>query len=150
MGARTAIADNAGVLVCREWPDMTTELSPVNNETVLRSLVAEDLSFVVYTYLSDTPLQLRTMKEALEHGDVRMIGRAARTLRSSSERVGAGGIAQLARKLHTVVGYRGSMNDVQPLLVRLEEAFSTVGPRLLALVQERGSEPSFEPANASG
>ncbi len=116
---------------------MTSELSPNHADAVLRDVVAEDVTFVVDTYLCDTPLQLRTMKEAMHHGDVHMVGRAARTLCSSSERVGATAVAQIARKLQSVVGYHASVKDVAPLLASLEGAFGVVAPRLMALLQEK-------------
>lgn len=115
---------------------MSLDPSPLT-DAVLRNVVTEDVTFVVDTYLCDTPLQLRTMKEAMQHGDVHMVGRAARTLCSSSERVGATAVAQIARKLQSVVGYHASVKDVAPLLASLEGAFSAVAPRLMALLQEK-------------
>lgn len=126
---------------------MTIEISPSSAGSFLDNVLADDRAFVVETYLSDTPLQMRTMREALANGDLQMVGRAARTLRSSSERVGATAVAQLARKLHVVTGYRASPNDVAPLLARLEAAFIAVAPLLLEILSQTVF-PAAEPRTA--
>ena len=69
----------------------------------LRELGGEDepglLLEVVGLYLADAPQRLRDIERALEQGDLRLLERAAHTLKSSSLNVGAVLLAQLCRDI---------------------------------------------------
>ena len=109
---------------------MMHTLEAFDAEHALNEVACEDRSFVVDTYLCDTPLQLETMRSAVAGRDLPMLSRAARSLRSSSERVGALEVARIAQRLGAVVGYRGSADDCALLIGRLQAAFEKIAPQL--------------------
>lgn len=103
----------------------------MDTEYALREVAGEDLVFLIDAFLIDAPLQLQAMSSAVAEGDLPLLGRAARTLRSSSERVGAPEVSRMAHKVGTAVGYCGCVGDVRSLLSRLETAFLDSVPVLL-------------------
>ncbi len=69
----------------------------------LRELGGEDepglLVEIVALYLVDAPRRLHEIDQALASGDLKALERAAHTLKSSSQNVGATGMAQLCKRM---------------------------------------------------
>jgi CheY-like chemotaxis protein/HPt (histidine-containing phosphotransfer) domain-containing protein len=103
----------------------------------LRELFDGDLSDVVATYLRDTPQQLATIAAAIEQRDLKTIGRAAHSLKSSSYSLGAHKAGELAQKMEAYVRGEGDMQGARELLAALEAATAAAEPQLRAVAANR-------------
>jgi HPt (histidine-containing phosphotransfer) domain-containing protein len=68
----------------------------------LREMFDGDVKGILRAYLADAPRQLAAMTTALERRDYSALGRAAHSLKSSSESVGALAMSRLAAELEAL------------------------------------------------
>jgi two-component system sensor histidine kinase/response regulator len=80
---------------------------------------------LIELFLTDVPPQLVALKEALEAGDARSVGRVAHTLKGSSGNMGATRMTTICSELEAV-GASGDLSRAPELLERLEEEFGRV------------------------
>ncbi len=72
--------------------------------------------------LQDVPQQIRSLKEAIQAGEIAKVQRLAHTLKGASSSVGAVGLTEAALKLETAVK-EGRANQFSELLTGVEQAF---------------------------
>jgi HPt (histidine-containing phosphotransfer) domain-containing protein len=103
----------------------------------LRDSVGEELlGELVGTFLDDAPVQLTTLRDALERGDAEEARRAAHTLKSNGATFGAERFSETCRRLEERAKAR-ALGDADELLRRAELEYSGVGAALAA-VREGG------------
>jgi HPt (histidine-containing phosphotransfer) domain-containing protein len=87
---------------------------------------------LIEMFLSDTPLRMRDIKSALASGDLKLLERAAHTLKSSSANVGALGLSELAKAIEERA--RGQhLSEVPSLFARSSAHFDRVAVQLRSL-----------------
>lgn len=96
----------------------------------LRQLFDGDLSEVICAYLSDAPVQIDSMANAIAQQDHAALARAAHTLRSSSRSLGAHAVAELAISIETLGRANGSFDAARPLVAQLRSAHDAIEPHL--------------------
>ena len=100
----------------------------------LLEITGDDLEFVdelVDTYLEDAVVQLEAMRAAAASGDAAAMVRPAHSLKSSSENVGATGLADACRSLEAD-GKAGTVPDAVDRVAQCDATFSAVRTALLA------------------
>lgn len=83
----------------------------------------EFIAELIDTYLADAPVQVEELRNALSAGDVEAMVRPAHTLKSSSESLGALGLAERCRLLERAAregSVDGGSDAVQALAAELE------------------------------
>jgi HPt (histidine-containing phosphotransfer) domain-containing protein len=80
---------------------------------------------LVELFVSNTPMMLTAMREALSQGDPDGLKQAAHTLRGSSSNLGAALLTSLCLALEAY-GQAGETQEVVPLIDQLEQAFARV------------------------
>jgi HPt (histidine-containing phosphotransfer) domain-containing protein len=108
------------VVPSREEADMLSHLSHLQDEHG-DELVVE----LVELFVSNTPMMLTAMREALSQGDPDGLKQAAHTLRGSSSNLGAALLTSLCLALEAY-GQAGETQEVVPLIDQLEQAFARV------------------------
>lgn len=76
-------------------------------------------------FVEDAAAQLRTLQAALGSGDVKLLERAAHTLKSSSANIGASRMSCICFELEKL-GRAGSMNGAESLIASTGEAYAQV------------------------
>lgn len=87
---------------------------------------------VIAAYLANTPRQWQRLCAAANAGDRQALRTEARDLVSSSANVGAARLSALARELE-VIGGKGLIDDVKPILTTFEQELTRVLAALAAL-----------------
>jgi two-component system, sensor histidine kinase and response regulator len=108
------------VVPSREEADMLSHLNHLQDEHG-DELVVE----LVELFVSNTPMMLTAMREALSQGDPDGLKQAAHTLRGSSSNLGAALLTSLCVALEAY-GQAGEMQEAVPLIDHLEQAFARV------------------------
>ncbi|HEY7711485.1 MAG TPA: response regulator [Candidatus Entotheonella sp.] len=108
------------VVPSREEADMLSHLSHLQDEHG-DELVVE----LVELFVSNTPMMLTAMREALSQGDPDGLKQAAHTLRGSSSNLGAALLTSLCLALEAY-GQAGETQEAVPLIDQLEQAFARV------------------------
>jgi HPt (histidine-containing phosphotransfer) domain-containing protein len=100
----------------------------------LLDITGGDLEFVdelIDTYIDDARIQLAAMRLAADAGDPVAMIRPAHSLKSSSENVGASGLADACRSLEAD-GRTGTIADAGERVQSCERGFEAVRAALLA------------------
>jgi len=108
------------VVPSREEADMLSHLSHLQDEHG-DELVVE----LVELFVSNTPMLLTAMREALAHGDSDGLQQVAHTLKGSSSNLGAEPLTSLCVALEEH-GQAGEMQEAVPLIDKLEQEFARV------------------------
>ena len=108
------------VVPSREEADMLSHLSHLQDEHG-DELVVE----LVELFVSNTPMLLTAMREALAHGDSDGLQQVAHTLKGSSSNLGAEPLTSLCAALEEH-GQAGEMQEAVPLIDKLEQEFARV------------------------
>ena len=85
---------------------------------------------LIEIFLTDTPLQLAAMRQALVDGDAAIVQRVAHTLKSTSASLGAQALMSLCDTLEQQA-HNGRLDGANAYLAQIEAAFAQVGPLLL-------------------
>ncbi|MGD8234679.1 MAG: response regulator [Chromatiales bacterium] len=80
----------------------------------LRELMQEKFVPIIQTYMRDTPIRFKTMREAITASDAEQLYRAAHSLKSASASLGANGLSELARQLE-FMGREEDLKDARDL-----------------------------------
>jgi CheY-like chemotaxis protein len=115
------------VVPAREGAEMRSRLSYLQDEHGVE-LVAE----LVDLFVSNTPIVLTAMREALVQGDPDALKRAAHTLKGSSSNLGVEPLTTLCVVLEEH-GQAGEMQEAVPLIHKLEQEFEYVKSTLATL-----------------
>jgi HPt (histidine-containing phosphotransfer) domain-containing protein len=91
-------------------------------------LIAE----LIEIFLIDAPLRLQEISQALDRGDLKIVERAAHTLKSSSANIGATGLSKLCTEMEQVAREQ-RLDAIAPLFTRSKEAMREVRTVLLAI-----------------
>jgi PAS domain S-box-containing protein len=102
--------------------------APFDREELLSRLGGdtEVLDEVVALFLAESPRMLGNVREALDQGDARALGRAAHTLKGAAANLAAGGAAGVARRLEDqarqgdIAGAATTFAELQEQIERLE------------------------------
>jgi PAS domain S-box-containing protein len=86
---------------------------------------------LIDTFLEDAPVQMATLRRAVERGDAEEAQRAAHTLKSNGASFGARSFAELCRSLEAL-GREGQLDGAPELLARVEEEWQRVSEELVA------------------
>jgi HPt (histidine-containing phosphotransfer) domain-containing protein len=112
--------------------------SPALDENVLLELVdevgEETVTSLLEKYLTDAPLQLERMRDALERRDAPTVGTVAHTLKSTSALFGAQGLADVLGELETA-GRTGVLDEAAETLARAGALFDAVRAQLALRAQ---------------
>ena len=84
---------------------------------------------LIATFGEDARELIGTLRRALAATDIDAFRRAAHSLKSTSESLGAGALATRARELETMAR-AGSLREAEPRLEQLAEAYELVAHRL--------------------
>ena len=98
----------------------------------LKGMAGGDSSFLselIDVFLSDSPKQLSTLREAVEHGDAETAHRCAHTLKSTSATFGAAGLSSLCQQLEADAK-AGRLDGAPSLVAAAEEEFTRVRDEL--------------------
>ena len=88
-------------------------------------------------FLSDTAVQLESLRVAVSNSNVLEVRRLAHLVRGSSGNIGAGGMAELCQEMETkYLGTCVRESNAQTLLVKLEDEFRQVSQAFKAQRQE--------------
>jgi CheY-like chemotaxis protein/signal transduction histidine kinase len=92
------------------------QLMHLNTRTVeeLRELMQEKFEAIIQTYMRDTPIRFKTMRDAITASDAEQLYRAAHSLKSASASLGANGLSELARQLE-LMGREEDLKDARDL-----------------------------------
>lgn len=115
-----------------------SDSAPLNDQVFnqLASVMGEDMADLIDAYLSDTPVQVTAMLEALAAGDREVFRRAAHSLKASSAALGATQVETAARELESIArtGHdaRAVLDSevVRVLVDRLQAEFDRVRRRV--------------------
>ena len=117
----------------------------------LAELMDEGLADVIRTYLSDTPSQIGSMSAAIEQRDHVTLGRAAHSVKSSSQSVGATVLGRVAAALEDLARVEGSWDEAERLVAALRGAFAgAVTPLEEVAAMEDARSPSRGAVAAAG
>jgi HPt (histidine-containing phosphotransfer) domain-containing protein len=97
---------------------------------------AEFLAEVVSVFLDDAPALLASLRGSLERDDTEELRRAAHTLKSNGLTLGASAFAEVCGAVEQHAK-NGRLDEVPPLVDRIEEEYRTLEAALASL----GSEP---------
>jgi HPt (histidine-containing phosphotransfer) domain-containing protein len=103
----------------------------------LRELGGDDdpglLNELIGIFLEDAPLRMKDIETALRNGDIKLLERAAHTLKSSSANIGALGLAGICRRMEDLARAQDA-DSCRPLY---EESSASLASVALALGQIR-------------
>jgi HPt (histidine-containing phosphotransfer) domain-containing protein len=110
---------------------------------------AQRLPEVIEAYLADTPVQLANATKAIALQDHVVLGRAAHSLKSTSQSVGAILLARAAEALEKHALGRGSFSESERLLAAARVGWEAVAPelRVVIAVQSEGAEGRVQQAS---
>jgi two-component system sensor histidine kinase/response regulator len=91
-------------------------------------LIAE----LIEIFLTDAPQRLQEISTALSTGDLKIVERAAHTLKSSSANIGATRLSKLCKEMEEVARAQ-RLDAIAPLYTRSNEAMKEVRSVLLAI-----------------
>jgi CheY-like chemotaxis protein/HPt (histidine-containing phosphotransfer) domain-containing protein len=117
--------------------------------TELRELMGDESADVIRAYLSDTTAQFATMADAIAKEDATALCRGAHSVKSTSQAVGAAGVAELAALLENHARTVGAGAQAEQLLAGLRSSFALVQPRLTDIAANDANRASG-PAQAAG
>jgi signal transduction histidine kinase/DNA-binding response OmpR family regulator len=100
----------------------------------LRDMMEEDFIQVIEAYLADTPARLTDIFDGIAGHDPELVGRAAHSLKSTSQTVGAVMLARAAERLEEHVRVGSALADAEGLLTAAQLAWQAVGVQLSDLV----------------
>ena len=100
----------------------------------LRELMGAELAQVLETYLQDTVGQLLAMDTAFANRGSVVVQRAAHSLKSSSDAVGASGVRSVAEALETHLREAGSWEESARFITAIKAAVATVSPQLRDII----------------
>jgi CheY-like chemotaxis protein/HPt (histidine-containing phosphotransfer) domain-containing protein len=130
-------------------PDPSSDEAPRSDSALdmaavaqLSELMSEDLADVIETYLSNTPIQLASIATAIEQRDYAILRRAAHSLKSSSQSVGAVVVGRVAEVLEMLAPAQSAFDNADRLLAALRAAFEVVEPRLSAVAAAEHAKPT--------
>ncbi len=69
---------------------------------------------IIQTYMRDTPIRFKTMRDAITASDAEQLYRAAHSLKSASASLGANGLSEFARRLE-FMGREEDLEDARDL-----------------------------------
>jgi PAS domain S-box-containing protein len=95
----------------------------------------EFLAEVVDVFLADAPALIGSLRSSLERQDTEELRRAAHTLKSNGATLGAAAFAELCRTAEQRAK-DGRLDDVSPLIERIEHEYRTVRDALVAVRSE--------------
>jgi HPt (histidine-containing phosphotransfer) domain-containing protein len=87
------------------------------------------LAKIIGIYLSDAPIRLRSLQEAVARGDAGAMARAAHAFKSSSANLGAMGLAELCRRMEDL-GRASSTSGAESLVAEIETQYTRVAAEL--------------------
>lgn len=102
----------------------------------LRELGGEDdpglIAELIEIYLADAPQRLQEISKGLDSGDLKVVERAAHTLKSSSANIGATGLSRICNEMEEIARQR-KLDAIPPLFSRSKAVLSEVRSALRAL-----------------
>jgi signal transduction histidine kinase/CheY-like chemotaxis protein/HPt (histidine-containing phosphotransfer) domain-containing protein len=115
----------------------------------LAELMGESFAEVIEAYLADTPVQLANATQAIALQDHVVLGRAAHSLKSTSQSVGAILLARAAEALGKHALGKGSFPESERLLAAARVGWEAVAPelRVVIAVQSEGAEGRVQQAS---
>jgi signal transduction histidine kinase/DNA-binding response OmpR family regulator/HPt (histidine-containing phosphotransfer) domain-containing protein len=90
---------------------------------------------VIAAYVDDTPLQLRTLRDAIDDLDTGIVRRVAHTLKSASANVGAEALAALCKEMEHL-GRADTTEGADAILTDMEQEFQAVRHSLTAILEK--------------
>jgi HPt (histidine-containing phosphotransfer) domain-containing protein len=93
----------------------------------LRDMMEDDFIQVIEAYLIDTPARLADISDGIAGQDSALVGRAAHSLKSTSQTVGAVMLARAAERLEAHVRVGGSLAEAEGFLTAAQLAWQAVG-----------------------
>ncbi len=103
----------------------------------LRDMMEDDFLSVLEAYLADTPARLADISDGIAGQDSALVGRAAHSLKSTSQTVGAVMLARTAERLEDHVRAGGSLAEAESLLTAAQLAWQAVGVQLSDIVSKQ-------------
>ena len=101
----------------------------------LRELGGDDdpglLSELIGIFLEDAPLRMKEIESALASGDIKLLERAAHTLKSSSANIGARGLSSICRQMED----RARAADAASCTALYQQSSTSLAEVALALQQ---------------
>lgn len=97
----------------------------------LRTVMEEDFTLLVETFLTDTQTRIRSISEALQQGDADAFRRACHSLKGSASNLGLTELEHFARRGEEM-GHSGSLDGAKERLDEISAAFSRIEPVLKA------------------
>jgi HPt (histidine-containing phosphotransfer) domain-containing protein len=104
----------------------------------LRDLGGEDdpglLSELIDIFLQDAPQRMSEISNGLKSGDLKIVERAAHTLKSSSANIGALGLSSICRQMEQIArerksdGIQALVNESQQLMKDVDSALRAYKP----------------------
>ena len=91
----------------------------------LRELMQEKFRAIIETYMRDTPIRFKTMRDAITAGNPEQLYRAAHSLKAASASLGANGLSELARQLE-FMGRKEELEDAGDLFNDAVREYGTV------------------------
>lgn len=114
-------------------------LDPGALERLRDSIGEEFLGELVGTFLDDAPVQLSTLRSAVERGDAEEARRAAHTLKGNGATFGANAFSELCRGLEERAK-SADLADAEKLVAEVEAEYARVEAALAAAA--RRGEPT--------
>jgi HPt (histidine-containing phosphotransfer) domain-containing protein len=113
-------------------------LSPLDRDAVLERVGGDEslLKEITEIFLSEYPMLLEEIREAIQRDDAAKLERSAHTLKGSVSNFGAAGATDAAYQLE-LLGRRRRMEEAPEALRALELHFSALAPALESMVQTR-------------
>lgn len=103
----------------------------------LRDMMEDDFIQVIEAYLVDTPARLADISDGIAGQDLALVGRAAHSLKSTSQTVGAVMLARAAERLEDHMRVSGSLAEAEGLLTAAQLAWQAVGVQLGDIVSKQ-------------
>ena len=130
--AAVAVAEGVPVaLPAKHVPSLAAETA-VDTEVLaqLAELMGEGLADVIRTYLTDTPAQFAAMSAAIRERDHVALGRAAHSVKSSSQSMGAMVLGRVAAALEDWARNEGELSEAERLVAASQAAFTAAAGAL--------------------
>ena len=109
----------------------------INALMQLRDMMEEDFIQVIEAYLIDTPARLSDISDGIAGQDPELVGRAAHSLKSTSQTVGAIMLARTAERLEDHVRLGNALAEAEGLLTAAQLAWQAVGVQLGEIVSKQ-------------
>jgi HPt (histidine-containing phosphotransfer) domain-containing protein len=103
----------------------------------LRDMMEDDFIQVIEAYLSDTPERLTDISDGIAGDDAALVGRAAHSLKSTSQTVGAIMLARTAERLEEHIRVGRSLKEAEGLVTAAQLAWQAVGVQLGDIVSRQ-------------